>query len=99
MTTGTASAPSAPPPESLSREQPASRAVVRAAAIAAAGMRRFMFGSFVVGLSGARRLAEQEGHVDGDRAGGTAGRAGAAVPALVDVHEGLAVVRVDRQRV
>src|SRR5271166_5271463 len=39
------------------------------------------------------------GHVDGDGARWAAGRAGAAIPALVDMHEGFAGVGVDGQRV
>src|SRR5258705_935525 len=46
-----------------------------------------------------RSLADQVGHVDGHGTGRTAGGAGPAVPTFVNVHVGLAVVRVDRQRV
>src|SRR5687768_14825327 len=78
--------------EVSSSEQAASDVVATAARRAA--MVRFMGGPVGRGFS-----AEEVGHVDGDGAGGTAGRAGPAVPALVDVHEGLAVLGVDGQRV
>src|SRR5215213_7351097 len=44
-------------------------------------------------------LADEIRHVDGDSACGTAGSTGSAIPTLVDMHIGLAVVRVDRERV
>src|SRR5215218_293512 len=43
--------------------------------------------------------ADEIRHVDGDSACGTAGSAGPAVPTLTDMHIGLAVVGVDRERV
>src|SRR5690242_9399743 len=67
-----------------------------ASGIAVAALSRTATVRFISGVLGS---SEEIRHVDGDRAGGTARRARAAVPALVDVHEGLAVVRVDGQRV
>src|SRR5882757_7100677 len=70
-----------------SSEQEASEPTV-AAATRVASMR------FTSGPS-----AQEIGHVDGDGASGAARCARPAVPTLVDVHEGLAVLRIDRQRV
>src|SRR5262245_11311871 len=83
------------PLPAFSSEQPdtvRARAEARAAAMTRAG--RYFMGFLSGSVS-----TQQVGHVDGDGAGGTAGRAGAAVPALVDVHVRLAVVGVDRERV
>src|SRR5690606_691353 len=85
-----------------SREQPAA---ARAAASRTGTRRAFIVLSRSCSLDVIVRgrspvgSAEQVGHVHRDRAGGAAGGAGAAVPALVDVHVRLAVVGVDRQRV
>src|SRR6478672_12404535 len=72
-----------------SSEQAASDAVVTVARSTA----RVRF------TSGPQVSSKEIGHVDGDGAGGTARGARAAVPTLVDMHEGLAVLGVDGQRV
>src|SRR3954463_15074204 len=56
--------------------------------------------AMTVRFMGVRDLSpEQVGHVDRHGSGGTAGRARAAVPALVDVHIGLAGAVVDGEGV